>query len=307
MRNVIRFLRPVDAVIIVFGLVLSIILLVFTGRDTEAFVVVTTNCIASFGIVFLARTRAHRANKLLHAVFDWYPVPAIFLMFKEVHIVVQVLGENDWDNLLIAIDHVLFRVHPTQWLQQFSSPLLTELLQVVYTSYYFIMLTVGIEVFLRHGREKFSYVLFVIVYGFILSYFGYITFPAVGPRFTLHDFQALNIDLPGLFVTTAIRDFLNAGESIPKGAVNALALAQRDAFPSGHTQMTLISLYLAHQYRLRSRYVLYVFGALLIISTVYLRYHYVIDVVAGVIFMLFTIWTAPKLVAWWNNTEGNMS
>ncbi len=80
-------------------------------------------------------------------------------------------------------------------------------------------------------------------------------------------------------------------------------LAQRDAFPSGHTQMALISLYLAHQYRLKSRFILYLLGTLLIISTVYLRYHYVIDVIGGVIFMIITVWTAPKIVALWERTK----
>jgi membrane-associated phospholipid phosphatase len=300
MHKAFRSLRLVDVLVVVFAAALSITLLVFSARSTEAYLVVAINTIASIGIIVISYALSRHSNKILRMIHDWYPVPTIFFMFKEVHVVLQALARSDWDDLLIAIDHAVFQLHPTQWLQQFSFPLLTELLQVAYTSYYFIMLTVGIEVFLRYDREKFSYVLFTIVYGFFLSYIGYIIFPAVGPRFTLHDFHALDTELPGLVLTTPIRDVLNAGESIPKGAVNALALAQRDAFPSGHTQMALISLYLAHQYNLRSRHVLYVLGTLLIISTVYLRYHYVVDVAGGAVFMLFTIWTAPKLVAWWN-------
>jgi membrane-associated phospholipid phosphatase len=302
MRNTFRSLRPVDLLVIVFAAVLSVILLVFSAGGSEAYIVVAINIIASIGILAISVAVSHRPNKIVQVIHDWYPVPTIFFMFKEVHVVLQALGRSDWDDLLIAVDYAVFQLHPTQWLQQFSFPLLTELLQIAYTSYYFIMLTVGIEVFLRHDREKFSYVLFAIVYGFFLSYIGYIVVPAVGPRFTLHDFYALDAELPGLALTTPIRDLLNTGESIPKGAVNALALAQRDAFPSGHTQMALISLYLAYQYRLRSRYVLYVFGTLLVISTVYLRYHYVVDLAGGALFTLFTIWTAPKLVAWWNST-----
>ena len=300
MHNVLRSLRLVDLLIIVFAAAISVTLLAFTARGTEAYLVVAINLIASLGVVALSYALSRRPHKFLQVIRDWYPVPTIFFMFKEVHVVLQSLGRSDWDGLLIAADHAVFQLHPTQWLQQFSFPLLTELLQVAYASYYFIMLTLGIEVFLRYDREKFSYVLFTIVYGFFLSYIGYIIFPAVGPRFTLHDFHAIDTELPGVALTTPIRDFLNAGESIPKGAVNALALAQRDAFPSGHTQMTLVSLVLAYQFRLRSRYVLYLFGTLLIISTVYLRYHYVVDVAGGALFMLFTIWTAPMLVSWWN-------
>jgi membrane-associated phospholipid phosphatase len=169
------------------------------------------------------------------------------------------------------------------------------------------MLTVGIGVFMRGERQSFSYVLFVITYGFFLSFLGYIAFPAVGPRFTLHSFDSLDAELPGLWLTDPIRAFLNAGESIPRGAVHALAIAQRDAFPSGHTEMTLISLYLATRFRLRSRYILYVVGTLLIISTVYLRYHYVIDLFGGAAAMGFTVWTSPLLVKGWQALSGRTS
>ena len=300
MSSPLRSLHAVDALVIIFLIILSIIILVFTQQSSEAVLMIGLNAAACVCLLLLAFwTETHRGS-LLRFIHNWYPVLAIFLVFKEVYVIIQSDQRLDWDALFMTIDHTMFGVHPTQWLTQFSFPLLTEVLQIAYASYYFIMLTVGIEVFLSKDHEKFSYVLFVVVYGFFLSYLGYIAFPAVGPRFTLHDFNALDTELPGLFLTTPIRDFLNAGESIPEGAINALALAQRDAFPSGHTQMTLISLYLAYKFHLRSRYVLYVFGTLLVISTVYLRYHYVIDVIGGGAFMVLTVWTAPKLLHFGN-------
>ena len=36
-------------------------------------------------------------------------------------------------------------------------------------------------------------------------------------------------------------------------------------------------------------------GTLLIIATVYERYHYVVDLLGGAVFFLFCIWTAPAL------------
>ena len=305
MQKIIRPLRPVDALFIFFNILLSLIILIFADKRFDVLAVVGANVLTSAGIAALAYTVMWYENKIFRVIHDWYPVAGIFLAFKEVYLLIQTLGANDWDNVLIAIDHAIFGVHPMVWLGQFATPILTEILQIGYASYYFIMLSVGIEVFMRNDKEKFSYTLFIIVYGFFLSYLGYLAFPAVGPRFTLHDFHALDTELPGLFLTTPIRDFLNAGESILKGALNAMALAQRDAFPSGHTQMTLISIYLAGKYRLRSRYILYAFGTLLIISTVYLRYHYVIDLIAGAVFMLFTIWSAQKLFVWWDKIRGS--
>ena len=102
-------------------------------------------------------------------------------------------------------------------------------------------------------------------------------------------------------MTNALRDFVNAGESIPRNIPNAIDFAQRDAFPSGHTQLTLTILYISFANHLKSRWFILAVGSLLIISTVYLRYHYVIDVIAGVFFFLFTIWSGKKIDAWWRN------
>lgn len=305
MINTLRSLRPVDALIIAFLILLSGIDLFFVRTAKELPLLLTFNFVACVGIVAVARWKSSSA--FTRSIHTWYPVAAIFLVFKEMYVIIQSQPRQDWDDLLIIADRWLFGTDPTVWFVTYSTPWLTELLQISYVSYYFLMLAVGIELFARKDHQNFSYVLFVIVYGFFLSYLGYLAFPAIGPRFTLHDFGALNTELPGLWLTNGLRDFVNAGESIPKGSVDAMMHAQRDAFPSGHTQMTLISMYFAHHFRLRSRFVIDIFGILLIISTVYLRYHYVVDLIGGLAFMLFTILTAPQLVAWWNALQHQRS
>ena len=94
--------------------------------------------------------------------------------------------------------------------------------------------------------------------GFCFSYAGYFFLPAVGPRFTLHDFSRTDIDLPGLLFTP-----LCGGSSIignrflRERPAAAFACAQRDVFPSGHTMMTMVAVILAYKFRLGiRRYVL---------------------------------------------------
>lgn len=301
-RSILQSLAPVDALVIVFLLLVSIVAVAW-GYLIQAWpYLIGANVISSVLIVFVAlrgREPGHRIARFFHT---WYPVPAIFYIFKEVYILIQSLGLKDWDNLLIECDRFLFHADPTVWLSRYSTPVVTELLQIAYVSYYFLMITLGIELYIRKDQERFSLAIFTIVYGFILSYIGYCAFPAVGPRFTLHDFAALDRELPGLWLTEPFRALINSGESIPQNVANPIVYAQRDAFPSGHTEMTLIVMYLAYRYHLRSRWWLYVFGTLLIISTVYLRYHYVTDLLGGLLFMLFTVWTAPKLIAWWKES-----
>jgi membrane-associated phospholipid phosphatase len=204
------------------------------------------------------------------------------------------LWQYDFDDVLIVIDKWMFGTNPTQWLQKISSPFLTEILQLAYTSYYFLFLLLGIELFRRESKNDFHYTVFCIVYGFFLSYIGYFLVPAVGPRFTLHNFSQLDTELPGMFLTNFCREIINAGESIPANISNPIDVVQRDVFPSGHTQLTLIVMFLANKFCIKTRWIIFIAGTLLVFSTVYLRYHYAVDVLAGIIFMLLTIVTARK-------------
>ena len=70
-------------------------------------------------------------------------------------------------------------------------------------------------------------------------------------------------------------------------------------FQAEHTQLTLIVVYLGHKYHLKTRWIMTVLAGLLIIGTVYLRYHYVVDLIGGAIFFLFTIWSGKKIQDWW--------
>src|SRR5207245_8291738 len=58
---------------------------------------------------------------------------------------------------------------------------------------------------------------------------------------------------------------------------------QRAAFPSGHTAIAIVVLAMAARYQRRLLYPLLGMTVSLVVSTVYLRYHYVIDVIAGLL------------------------
>lgn len=194
---------------------------------------------------------------------------------------------------MITIDRWLFKGDPTVWLARLGHPFLTEVLEVAYSMFYILFLIIGYEIYRRNDRNQFGRLRFAIAYGFILSYIGYFLLPAVGPRFTLHDYARIDIELPGALFTPYLRWFVDSGDSIPAGASNAVAraLAQRDAFPSGHTMMTIVLIALGFQWRTRSRFFILAVGGLLIAATVYLRYHYVIDVLAGAALAVFCLWT----------------
>jgi len=287
-------LAPTDVLVISFALLLSFVSWAVVPAIGTATGLIVANLLACGLVVTLAVAAGGSGSVLLRAAHAWYPVPLVFLAFKEMHLLVGPLhGGRAYDDLLIAADRWLFGVDPTVWLARFTHPLLTEVLQAAYTSFYFLFLLLGVELYRRNTPEDFRIFMFTCVYGFFLSYLGYFLLPAVGPRFTLHDITALDRELPGVLLTPWLRWFVNVGGSVPTGAPNdvAMAVAQRDAFPSGHTMMTLVLMVVARSARARVAPVLYVIGSMLIVATVYQRYHYVVDLLAGLLFMILCVTT----------------
>jgi membrane-associated phospholipid phosphatase len=252
--------------------------------------------------VLLVCTLAYFSNligsRTLRWIHEWAAFPLVLFTYKQLYFIIAPLHQGrDYDRLLISMDHWLFRTNPTEWLARFSNPFLTEILQISYSLFYVFFVAVGLELYLKKDLSEFRYFKFTIVYGFFLSYLAYFLFPAVGPRFTLYDFSKIDIEMPGLFLTQALRWFVNFFESIHPGMSNSIAIAsaQRDVFPSGHTMMTLMMIALSWRYKLKVGPCILVAGILLIIATVYLRYHYLVDLLAGALLALLCMATSRKL------------
>ncbi len=297
-RRVTVHLHSADVLVIGFFGILSLINVVFAWRIPHWLLIIVINIAVCAAICLLAYARARTGWRFLRDIHEWYVAPLVFFSFKELYYMIYPIHNGrDYDDVLIAIDRWIFGLNPTDWLARFSHPLVTEILQIAYTSFYFLFLLVGYEFYRRRQIDYFLFFMFTSMYGFFLSYLGYFFLPAVGPRFTLHDFSALDKDLPGLLLTPYLRWFVNVGESIPLGVSNAMSMAgtQRDVFPSGHTMMTLVLMYLSARWKVKVRPLIYVVGTLLIVATVYERYHYVIDLVAGFFFAVLCITTAWPL------------
>ncbi len=296
-----RFLRSADIVTILFLFLMCGIEIFFASRLEHYLYYIPLNAVLIAFIFFAGKRlsqQQEKKNLSLSIAYDWYLVPNILFIYMQASSIAYPLHGKDFDSVLIAVDQWMFGVDPTQWVYQFSHPIITEILQIAYSSYYLFFIFLFYELYKKNMMKEFEEGALLIVYGFYLSYIGYMLFPAIGPRFTLHDFNSLNTDLPGLFLTPYLREFINSGGGVSAGS-NPILSVHRDAFPSGHTQLTLTAMYIAFKNKTTIRWGLLIAGSLLIISTIYMRYHYAIDVFAGVIFFLLTIWGGKKIHQWW--------
>ncbi len=169
--------------------------------------------------------------------------------------------------------------NPIEFLESWAHPLLTEILQWVYNYYYFIAVILGVAVYKKHRALELARMMFVFVLCIYLSYVGYYIVPVTGPnidKLGLYNFRG---DLPGIVMTMELRETMALIEKI-----------KQDCFPSGHTAVSLVALLLAMRFVPKLTKWLAPLVAALIFSTMYLRYHYFADVIAGVILAVLSFY-----------------
>lgn len=304
LKSLIKKLKAFDIVVIGFSLFLILLHLIFNSKIENSVTWIFINLVVitiAFTISYLEAVTEQKVWRIIHY---WYIAPIILLMFRQLFFMVKPIRVNDYDNLFIAIDRWLFGTDPTHFLYHISNPVLTEILQIIYGMFYLLPIILCLSLLKKDRFLALDFALFSVIYGFFLSYLGYFSLPGIGPRFTLHDFNTINQALPGLWLTNHLREMTNAGEGIPFGTLNPASIVQRDVFPSGHTMITLIVMYLSVRLKSRSRYFFIPIGTLLIFSTVYLWYHYVIDLIGGLAFMVFSLWSGKIFFNWWRKKIG---
>jgi membrane-associated phospholipid phosphatase len=277
-------MKPSDTLTLIFLALLGALALCSAPGNPSWVGLVATYLALVLAVLVAAwyRTRVHPAKSGFHL---WVAVSVltVALVFDSLGALIAGFQRAHCDASLIAIDRAIFGVHPTVWLERLVSPWLTDLLQVAYISYYFIPLALGFVLIARGRFGEFEEVLFGILLCFYLSYLGYLLFPATGPRFTLSHLQGASLQASPF--AAQIQETLNALEK-----------NKTDAFPSGHSAVSLICLYYAWKEREKALFLVLVpLVAGLLLATVYLRYHYVIDVIAGVALTGLTLALAPRL------------
>lgn len=187
------------------------------------------------------------------------------------------------DPYLVNIESWLFGVQPSLLFSaKFPNVWITELMNLGYLSYYFII--VGfVMMALYHKPEQFNRLLFLISQSFIIYYFIFILIPSWGPQFY---FQApANHANEGVFFQKIIAFIQHQGETAT------------GAIPSSHVGITAMIVLLSFRHFRHYFWFILPFALLLFCSTVYIKAHYLIDVIAGFISAPLILLLSQKI---WN-------
>ena len=212
----------------------------------------------------------------------WLPILFVLAIFRELTLLIPMIHPFDtyyWDQLLASWDRALFG-DVSKAISIFWSPLFIEILYYFYWFYFPMPLILAI-LFWRKGREEryrhFGTVYFVTI---LLGYLGYILIPAVGPQHFETRPEVLEGVWFGKWMHVTLRE---------------LEMTTADAFPSLHTAAA--ALVLVYSWGTHRKYFWWMLlpGVGLILSTVVLRYHYVVDVAAGLVLVPVGLFLGDRL------------
>jgi membrane-associated phospholipid phosphatase len=232
-------------------------------------------------VVFgLAYSRLRKV-RILATASHWYPTLLFLFFFEEIGLIVHAIFPGWFDEYLIKADYAVFGVHPTVWIEQFSSYWLNEYMQLVYTSYFLLTIGLGAYLWIRGRREEFSVFIASTCAAYYLCYVIFVFFPIESPYHTLRHLQ--QVELTGGPFTA----FINLIEK--HGRVHG------GAFPSAHVAGSMVVLISAWRFVRRIGYWLTPLVLSICVATVYGRYHYVMDVFAGISMAAIGCWIGARL------------
>ncbi len=207
------------------------------------------------------------ASVLGVAARDWLAPVLLIYAYSAMQPVLAVQLVRDVDPELMRIDRWLFFGHdPNLWMEHLISPALSEWMAACYV-FYVPLLPLALGVAYAFDPRRFPRLAFAVALTLAVGYVGYSFFPAQGPVFTMHFDRSLD-----LYYLRFVKEQLMDRMRVP-----------RDCFPSLHTALSLVLWRGIARSAPRLGWALAPIVLTIPVACVYLRYHYVIDVIAGLV------------------------
>jgi membrane-associated phospholipid phosphatase len=260
-----------------------------TGRIPLAIIIIVGLLLTSVG-------RSWRAS--LRVVTDWLPFTAVLLLYDQTRGVADALGISLHEADIVRWEKWCFGgTEPTVWLQQHlyhpgHVHWYDAACTLVYTSHFLATPILAAVLWLRDRTLWLRYISRVVLLA-VAGLITYCLFPEAPPWLAARD----HLTAPVARLSARGWIWLHASN-----LNSALAHAQNDgsnpvaAMPSLHTAFaTLVALTIGARLHSRWRYLLALYPVAMGFTLVYCGEHYVLDLVAGVIYAL----AAHAALNWW--------
>jgi membrane-associated phospholipid phosphatase len=208
---------------------------------------------------------------LLKIVRDWFPFLLLSACYYSMgcNLVLRI-NPHTADATLAKMDAFILGNQASFMLEPWIHPWLTDFLNVVYFSHLIFFPGVALYFYLVKEENAFRRLMMGFLTIMLLGITSYLLVPAVGPE--------------SFFASQYTRE-LN-GHAVIRGLdyVMRAGHVAYDCFPSLHVGIPLLLSFYLRDYRKKLFIPSLVYVALMCCATIYLRYHYVVDVIAAFAF-----------------------
>jgi len=236
-----------------------------------------------FMVVTASRTTS---SKALDFFRHFYPVLFYTWFFCETGHLNRMFFTEYLDPMVIRWEQALFGFQPSvSFMDKLPWLPVSELFYASYFCYYLMISGVGIALFLR-DRHQFFHFVTVVSFIFYICYTIYIFLPIIGPRVFFREIAgyALSPEIQQLASTDIYPDAVKSGVFYKlMGWIYRVFESPGAALPSSHVAIALATVYFSFRYLRPIRWLHLAVAVLLCLSTIYCRYHYAVDVLAGLI------------------------
>ena len=242
-------------------------LVVVRGPAIPAWQWIVAGHIAACAALLAMRTRRSLPRALILAL-EWHPLVLFPLLYKEVELLARAIGDWRLTSIVPFVEAALFGGQPSLYLsERWPSVPLSEFLHLCYLGYVLFIPAVAAYWYTRGRRAAFHELVFLLAMVMYGSYLFFILFPVDSPYYR---FDPLGPPLTGHVFFDLVREMSSRGG------------ARGGAFPSAHASGAVTVWLVALRWQPRLAAVMAPFVAGLALATVYGRFHYAVDTLAGV-------------------------
>ena len=276
-----KSLLLVEKISIIYACLTALYIIILGAKENNAIAMILFRALF-IALMFFLRylNNKYSASPLIWLARNLFPLVLITYWYPETYYINENIFCN-LDRFFVAADQWLFGCQPSlEFSKCCNQQWVSELMYFGYISY-FVIITATVFISLARGKECMQRSVFLILCSFLIYYTTFIIFPVSGPQFYFSPPDNL-LDCTGFFRNLMI-------------AIQDLGEKPTGAFPSSHVGICCICMYILFKHSRKVFYTLAPVAIVLICSTVYIKAHYLIDVIGGFVSAPFYFWISSKI------------
>jgi membrane-associated phospholipid phosphatase len=223
---------------------------------------------------------------LVKIVRDWFPFFLLVTCYYSLYDNLMLkINPHTADAFLSKIDAAMLGNQASILLEPWINPWATDFFNVIYFSFVFSLPAVALYFYSAKEEKVFRRVMMGYLTLMLMGITSYILVPAVGPGTFLAD--RFTRDLQGQSISHSVEYIISVGR------------VGYDCFPSLHVAIPLLLSFYLRDHRRKLFLPALIYVALMCCATIYLRFHYVTDIIASFAYAPAAYWLNDFLLAKW--------